>query len=237
MTIQRTALCALAMLTFAFIQSNASAQCSRTRPVYINPYGHHHHHHPLTTAYAGQYSAHHSGYTQTALLPSIPTKCTFGACSHVDDLALRLEILMNELCLDLYYNYAHNPGFPETYSEAFSLYQIAKSIHAAEHHFNREAVRQQLTGADGLFHHIQDDVKGWSRHSQVQIGTLGIITKMAMAEETLHHLMEDVGVSLSTGLPEPPVPTALNGATATTALSVPQIPSAGAVAPAPPVLP
>lgn len=149
-------------------------------------------------------------YPQTAMagilqIPPTPQEISFGGFGHVDDLAMRLETLMNELCLDLYYNYSHNPGFLETYSEAYSLLETAKFIHAAEHANDRDAISRKLGGADALFHHVEDDVRGWSRIHHRQIGTLGILSKMDMAESVLHHLMRDVGVKPE--LPEvAPVP-------------------------------
>jgi len=123
-----------------------------------------------------------------------PQEITFGGFGHVDDLAQRLELLLNDLCLDLYYNYSHNPEFHETYSEAYSLLETAKYIHAAEHANDRDAISRKLGGADALFHHVEEDVRGWSRVHHRQIGTLGILSKMEMTESVLHHLMEDVGV-------------------------------------------
>lgn len=123
-----------------------------------------------------------------------PIKVTFGGFGHVDELAARLEALTNELCLDLHYNYSHNYGFRETYREAYQVLEVARYCHAAEHHQDRAAMREQLSGLDALFHHVQDDVRGWTRHHHRQIGHLGIVTKMDMIEDTLHHLMEDVGV-------------------------------------------
>ena len=130
----------------------------------------------------------------TLQVPPTPQEITFGGYGHVDDLAQRLELLMNDLCLDLYYNYSHNPGFRETYSEAYSLLETSKFIHAAEHANDRDAISRKLGGADALFHHVEDDVRGWSRIHHRQIGTLGILSKMEMAESVLHHLMEDAGV-------------------------------------------
>lgn len=126
-----------------------------------------------------------------------PSDITYGGFSHVDELAIRLERLSNELCLDLYYNYSHNYGFRETYAEAYQILQVAKYIHAAEHHNDRDAIAAKLDGLDRLFHHVEDDVRGWSRRHHRQIGTLGIITKMEYVEDTLHHLMQDVGVRAS----------------------------------------
>lgn len=204
MTIQKTLLFGLSALLSI---PTADAQCRHNRPVVIYPAQSYH------NAHYGPHIAYHphhvTSHIQTAELPPAPEAITYGAFSHVDELAVRLEILMNELCLDLYYNYSHNPGFHETYAEAYSLYQTARSIHAAEHNYDREHVRRQLGGADALFHHIEDDVRGWTRIPRRQIGTLGIITKMEMAEDTLHHLMEDVGVAVAAGLEQPPVPQGL----------------------------
>lgn len=199
MTIQQTLLCSLAGL---LISSTADAQCSRVRPIYPPPtYGHLPHPHQARDVFHRTF--------RTAGLPELapnPQSIVFGGCSHVDQLAARLEILMNELCLDLYYNYSHNPGFHDTYAEAYSLYSTAKFIHASEHNFDRTSVQRSLAGVDALFHHVQDDVRGWTRFPRRQIGTLGIITKISLAEETLHHLMEDVGVQSLPGREEPPVP-------------------------------
>ncbi len=113
---------------------------------------------------------------------------------HVEDLAQRLEFLLNDLCLDLYYNYSHNPGFQETYSEAYALLETAKYIHAADHANDRDAISRKLGGVDALCYHVEGDVLGWSRVHRRHIGTLGILSKMEMTESVLHHLMEDVGV-------------------------------------------
>ncbi|MCA8991730.1 MAG: hypothetical protein KDA69_18215 [Planctomycetaceae bacterium] len=120
----------------------------------------------------------------------------YGSFSHVDDLAARLEYMANELCLDLYYNYSHNRGFDVTYGEAYQILEAARFVHALEHHhMDRQAIRSRIGGLDALFHHVQDDVRGWSRHHHRQVGTLGIIAKMDQMEATLHHLMNDIGVA------------------------------------------
>lgn len=123
-----------------------------------------------------------------------PAPVAFGGFSHVGDLAKRLDTLANELCLDLHYNYAHNPGFREAYREAYSLLQTTNYIREAEQQNDRKAIQKVLAGVHSMFHHIQDDVRGWSRHQRKQIGQRGISSKMAVFESTLHHLMNDVGV-------------------------------------------
>jgi len=124
----------------------------------------------------------------------------YGGFGHVDDLAARLEQQANEFCLDLHYNYSHNQGFKETYREAYSIMQIAEFIHEAEHEGDRRAIREKLAGIDQLLHHVQEDVRGWSRHQHQQVGQLGILSKLDLMESTIHHLMNDVGVAPT---PEP----------------------------------
>jgi len=162
---------------------------------YIVPHNAHANHH-------GTYHAHNNSYYYTPQTASIgnshvvqrPVAVQFGSFSHVDDLASRLETLCNEFLLDLHYNYPHNPGFRETYGEGYQLLQVAKFIHDAEHANDRGAIQSKLNGMDALFHHLQEDVRGWSRHHHHQVGQLGILSKMDMIESALHHLMNDVGV-------------------------------------------
>lgn len=180
--------------------------------------------HTAHAAHHGTYHVHNDLYYYTPRTAAIgsqhvvsrPLVVEFGSFSHVDDLAARLESLSNEFLLDLHYNYSHNPGFRETYAEAYQLLEVARFIHAAEHQQDRRAIQSRLNGMDALFHHIQDDVRGWSRHHHHQVGQLGILSKADMIESTLHHLMNDVGVQ------QAPVPS-LNG----------QAPPPAGVAPAP----
>ena len=135
------------------------------------------------------------------VLPPEPVVEGFGDCAHVVELAAALEDSANDLCLDLHLNYAHNRGFNETYAEAYAVYEAARDIHSAEHAGDREYMRSRLAGLDSLFHHIGDDVRGWTRVHNHQVGHLGIVAKMDRMEEDLHHLMDDVGVAPT------PVPT------------------------------
>jgi hypothetical protein len=137
-----------------------------------------------------------------------PVAIEFGGYSHVDDLAGRLERQANELCLDLHHNYRHNAGFAETYREAYQILSTAKYIHAKEHQGDRDEVARRLDELDGLLHHVQDDVNGWSRRQRRQIGQSGLQTKLTQVEATLHHLMHDVGVQGTHGAPAAAPPTA-----------------------------
>jgi hypothetical protein len=131
-----------------------------------------------------------------------PVPIEFGSFSHVDDLSGRLERLVNELCLDLHYNYQHNPGFGETYREAYQILQTAKYIHVKEHQGDRDEVARRLDEVDGLVHHVQKDLSRWSRRQSRQIGRGGARTKLESVEATLHHLMHDVGVKGVHGEPD-----------------------------------
>ncbi len=151
------------------------------------------------------YNSGHSGHNHGGQAPS-PEQMTFGGFGHVDDLAARLETLCNDFCLDLHYNYQHNYGFRETYAEAYQILEVARYIHDAEHHQDRDAIRAKIGGMDELFHHVEDDVRGWSRQHYRQVGQLGIITKMEIIESTLHHLMYDIGAQMANGNGQAPAP-------------------------------
>ncbi len=180
---------------------------------------------PHTAHGSGTYSVHNGQYQyypQTASVNphvtyvSRPVTVEFGSFSHVDELATRLESGVNDLCLDLHWNYSHNSGFRETYREAYEILELARFIHAAEHRHDRDAIAVRLKGLDDQFHHIQDDVRGWSRHHHRQVGDLGILTKMDLLESTIHHLMNDVGARLtpaSSGPGEKAPPPSVEGLT------------------------
>jgi hypothetical protein len=130
-----------------------------------------------------------------------PIAIEFGGYAHVDDLAARLERLANQLCLELHYNYRHNPGFDHVYREAYQVLATAKYIHAKEHQGDRAEVARRLDEVDGLFHHVQEQVGQWTRRHVRQIGRSGVQAKLNTVEATLHHLMHDVGVKGAHGEP------------------------------------
>jgi hypothetical protein len=131
-----------------------------------------------------------------------PVEIEFGGYAHVDELSARLERQVNELCLDLHHNYRHNQGFAATYREAYEILKTAKHIHAKENQGDQAEVARRLDAVDGLFHHVRDDVKSWSRRQRRQIGQGGAQTKLDAVEATLHHLMHDVGVAGSHDAPD-----------------------------------
>lgn len=121
-------------------------------------------------------------------------KIAFGGFSHIDDLAMTLESQANTLCLELWYNYQHNPGFNQTYREAYEILTTAKYIHGLEHSGNRAKMSEAVRELDGLFHHVEGDVARWTGHHHRHLGHGGLTTKLEAVEQTLHHLMDDVGI-------------------------------------------
>jgi len=189
--------------------------------------------HTTRAVHHGTYYVSNNSYYYTPRTASIdpghhaqqPAQVPFGGFTHVEDLAGRLDQQANEFLLDLYHNYSHNHDFKKVYAEGYQLLQVAKFMHAAEHVNDRAAIQSKLNGMESLFHHVQDEVRGWRRDHHRQVGTLGILSKMDMIESTLHHLLNDAGVR------QAPVPAA--GGLAPPPGGIGQAPPPGARAPAP----
>ena len=128
-----------------------------------------------------------------------PAKLEFGGFGHVDALATRLETEANRWCLDMHANYHHNPGFAETYVEAYKILQAAQYVHSAEHRYDRPAIRAELVALDPLFHHVQEKIKSWTRQQTLAVGDTGINGKAEAIESILHHLLYDVGIQVQHG--------------------------------------
>jgi hypothetical protein len=140
-----------------------------------------------------------SAHIRSAQLPPVqivqkPVELQFGGYARFEDLSGRLETEVNRLCLDMFYNYQHNPGFAEAYREAYSLLESAKFVHAKEHQGDRDAIRDHVTQMDQLMHHVLEEIQPWSRHHARQIASGGVIEKSSAVEAVLHHLCYDVGI-------------------------------------------
>lgn len=135
----------------------------------------------------------------------------YGAFAHTTDLAYRFERLMNDLCLDMHYNYQQNPEFDEVYREAYDLLNIAKDILASAEQGDLGDVAEQLFGLDQLYYHLLDQIADWNRTEQKPIGEHDLLTKLSLVEATMQHLMYDSGVEPSfevvdDSVPEDPEP-------------------------------
>ncbi|SFJ43114.1 hypothetical protein [Planctomicrobium piriforme] len=146
-----------------------------------------------------------ASYPQTSYVQPVvqqPVQLQYGGFANCEDLAGRLEVEANNLCLDLYYNYQGNPGYKEVYREAYQILQAAKFAHASEHQGNRDAIRRQVAELDQLFHHVQAEVATLQRQPNRQIGLGGVIQKSTAMEAILHHLAYTVGVEPHSAQPE-----------------------------------
>lgn len=133
---------------------------------------------------------------------------TYGGFSHIDDLAVEMEQLARAILWEMHFNYSRNPGYNATYSEAYTMLRQAKAIHRAEHHGNRAEITRIAGSMDELFHHIEDDIASWRPSHRHVVGHGSLFDKMESMEQTLHHLMQDVGLAAGTTDPPPP---GLNG--------------------------
>jgi len=133
-----------------------------------------------------------------------PIVLELGGFAQVDELSGRLSEMMNELCLDMHYNYSHNAGFKEIYREAHSMIDGFQSIPTEEDQGAREEIARQVLELDERFHYVQGEVRGWNRKHRRQIGKSGVMTKTDAIEVVLHHLMHDVGNDLSPEEVAPP---------------------------------
>ncbi len=123
-----------------------------------------------------------------------PVQIQYGGFARCDDLSGRLETALNALCLDLHYNYQHNPGFAHVYREAYGVLQQARDIHSKQHQGDREFIRRTVGTLDEQFHHIQGEIAPWTRQAQRPIGTGDVVEKTNAAEAVMHHLYYDVGI-------------------------------------------
>jgi|GEM_PF-1446599 len=139
---------------------------------------------PPPGTYAGQ---------PTARIAPESVKLQYGGFKQTYDLAQRLEFEANRLCLDMHYNYPHNRGFAQTYREAYQIRETADSLGSAQ--LGRTRIRQEATELDELFHHVQDEIKPWTRIERRPVGEGGINGKAEVMESILHHLLYDIGVT------------------------------------------
>ena len=175
------------LLGMALATSITLAPCTSVQAQWGYGYDSHHHHDHYQD-YQHDYQ-HHGPQNHTAYrAPS------FGGYSQIDVLADRMQQEANLFCLELHYNYQHNPGYRQTYREAYEILTVAKYIHGLEHSGNREKIRSAIIEMDDLFHHIlRDDIATWTPHHHRRIGIGGLNGKLENLEETMHHLMDDVG--------------------------------------------
>ena len=123
-----------------------------------------------------------------------PVELTFGGFTRYQDLAGRLVVDVNALCLDMHHNYQGNKNFADVYAEAYGVLQAAKYLSGKEHNGDRDAIGKRVVEMHRLFHHVLDETRGWTRTARKQVGTDAMEEKMAGVEAVLHHLAYDAGI-------------------------------------------
>ena len=122
-----------------------------------------------------------------------PVAIEFGGFVHTEEFGQLLPAVINDLCLDMHYNYSQNPTFAATYRDAYEMLNIAKSLQQALPSNNRDAVKQHLLAIDPLMHRVESQTIGWTRNHARQFGELGLVAKQEMVSDILHHMMYDAG--------------------------------------------
>lgn len=164
---------------------SASAQCSRTRPIYRR-----------VVIQEPSYIVSRPIVTQPVV--------TYGGFSHIDELASELEQLTRDILWEMHFNYTHNSGYDATYAEMYDILRQAKYIHEAEHYGRRSEIARVVGDLDRLFHHVEEDIRLWRPSHGHFVGNGSLFDKVEALEDTLHHLMQDVGATASNS--DPPAP-------------------------------
>lgn len=133
---------------------------------------------------------------------SQPVPVQFGGYAYVAELSPVLPVVINDLCLDMHYNYQGPANHAEAYRNAYAMLTASKAVPQSHEAGDREGVKRNLQEVDRLMHLLEEQTDGWQRNHRKQVGELGLLTKMEIASDMTHHLLYDVGVSTSNH-PEP----------------------------------
>lgn len=196
---------------FAQHNHNQGIPRYRTGIQLYNPLGirvtENHDHYRYVVPSGGNYGAfytHDDGYYYTPPVTRVvgqppqpaprPVTLKFGGFQYHVELAQRLEMLANQFCIDLHYNYQENPEFDETYGQAYQVLQAAKFMVDKDNAGDHAALQRSVNSVDQLFHHVERDVRTWRSANRRQVGQLSLAAKTEEMEAVLHHLMFDLGV-------------------------------------------
>lgn len=123
-----------------------------------------------------------------------PAEFSFGGFARYQDLSGRLVMDVNALCLDMHHNYQDNKNFSEVYAEAYNVLQAAKYLQGNDHKGDHDAIGKRVAEVHRQFHHVMDEMRGWTRTANKQVGPNGLEEKSADVEAVLHHLVFDAGI-------------------------------------------
>lgn len=181
----------------------AVALCSPSRVVAQ------HHHHYVNPSYHYHDSYNHGHYHQNYYAQDqhyhvYSSPITYAARTHLDTLASDLKYAANRVAWDMYENYTANPGYRETYREAYKMLQDAKHIytlvydeqyHLHQHPGGVDHIATDLRDILALYQHIQQDIARWSPTIYNPYHDAGLLhAKMQKFGEVLNHILADYGI-------------------------------------------
>jgi hypothetical protein len=126
--------------------------------------------------------------------PEAPVELTFGGFARTTDLAARLAVEANALCLDLHYNFKGNAKFADVYADAHAVLQAAKLLEDGK--ADRKTQTARLADAQKRFERVLGELSDWKRTQTKLIGTNELAEKLVGVEAVMYHLCHDVGVKL-----------------------------------------
>lgn len=124
-----------------------------------------------------------------------PVEMKFGGYAYAEQLCAVMPEVVNTLCLDMHYNYRGAANFDEAYRTAYTMLENSKQLSAAHDAGDRNKVKELAKTIDRLQHVVEDQTAGWTRNESKQVGELGIVTKLQITGDVVHHLLHDIGVS------------------------------------------
>lgn len=157
--------------------------------------------------FQGGFNPPRPGTVRTTVVPA-RVVYRFGAKQHIDDLAVTLTRQLKAVCLAMHRDYQGNPGYRETYAEAYEAWQLSEHIHELVHdryhttrHGNEDHLADDLTELDAAVHHVHDDIENWRRahvhtvhgHGSTYGQSTDLHALLGQAEQTIHHAMDDYG--------------------------------------------
>ena len=132
--------------------------------------------------------------SQPVVKPVVIKGPPFGTCSNIDPLVHQLEDAVNELLLDMHYNYCDNPKFDSAYKKTYRLLVAAQEVHDAGEKNQRKRIRRALKGLDALTCQLQEEFKSWTCQPQYRCGIGTLRQKLSTVQWILLDLMHDAGV-------------------------------------------
>ena len=181
--------------SFGHGYNNYHSQCFHNDSIFIVPHFDDRFH-GTYHCHGGVYYYHPQTYATVGVqyVAQEPVVIQFGGYSNCMDLASRLEVHCNSLCLDLYHNYQHVDEFREYYSACFQLLDAARFIGANRDTTYYVEYGQYLQDMDYAMWQLQELSAAWERREVRKVSEAAIETQFGQANAMLQHLLYDVGI-------------------------------------------